>query len=420
VFDLARTGVVAGAVVALAAGLVVAPAASSSTASAAGGRSTATTASSTPAGRTTSAAPTTPADRAAAASRPSASAAPRPTARPSASATARPTATPSASATPRPTASATARPTAAPRTTATTTSSTIRTAPPATVYAGGLHVEQQGAAATAASQLAAQGRTADAAAARTIAAQPIAVWLGSWYDDAMLVTVIQRTVAAAEKKGTTPVFVTYDIPGRDCGGYSAGGATSDAAYLAWNGKVASALAGHRAVVLVEPDSLGHLDACPAMTATRTATLAAAVGAFSRAGVPAYLDGGNSNWVKPADMAARLRAAGVDQARGFFTNVANYYPVDQERAYAEQVSAATGGARYVIDVSRNGRGWKGTWCNAPGAGLGQTPRVATSGATRLDALLWVKTPGASDGTCNGGPAAGVWFPEYATALVANRR
>ena len=405
-FDLARTGVVAGAVVALAAGLVVAPAASSSTASAAGGRSTATTASSTPAGRTTSAAPTTPADRAAAASRPSASATPRPTTTPRPAATPRPTATP--------------RPAAPVRTTATTTSSTIRTASPATVYAGGLHVEQQGPAATAASQLAAQGRTADAAAARTIAAQPIAVWLGSWYDDAMLVTVIQRTVAAAEKKGTTPVFVTYDIPGRDCGGYSAGGATSDAAYLAWNGKVASALAGHRAVVLVEPDSLGHLDACPAMTATRTATLAAAVGAFSRAGVPAYLDGGNSNWVKPADMAARLRAAGVDQARGFFTNVANYYPVDQERAYAEQVSAATGGARYVIDVSRNGRGWKGTWCNAPGAGLGQTPRVATSGATRLDALLWVKTPGASDGTCNGGPAAGVWFPEYATALVANRR
>jgi endoglucanase len=309
---------------------------------------------------------------------------------------------------------------AAARTTATTASSTIRTAPSGTVYEGGLHVELAGPAAAAATTLAAQGRDDDAAAARTIAAQPIAIWLGSWYDDAMLVKVVDRTVAAAEKKGATPVFVTYDIPGRDCGGYSAGGAADDAAYLSWNDRVASALAGHRAVVLVEPDSLGHLDACPAMTATRTATLAQAVAAFSRAGVPAYLDGGNSNWVKPADMAARLRAAGIDQARGFFTNVAGYYPVDQERAYAEQVSAATGGARYVIDVSRNGRGWKGTWCNAPGAGLGQTPRVATSGATGLDALLWVKTPGASDGTCNGGPAAGTWFPAYATALVANRR
>ena len=344
--DLARAGVVAGAVVALAAGLVVAPPASSSPGSAAEA--------------------------------------------------------------------------AALRTTATTTSSTIRTASAATVFKGGLHVEQYGPAATAATQLAAQGRTVDAAAARTIAAQPIAIWLGSWYDDAMLVKVIQRNLAAAEAKGTTPVFVTYDIPGRDCGGHSAGGAASDAAYLAWNQKVATALAGHRAVVLVEPDSLGHLSSCPALTATRTATIASAVAAFSRAGVPAYLDGGNSNWVKPADMAVRLKAAGIDQARGFYTNVANYYPVDQERAYADAVSAATGGARYVIDVGRNGRGWKGTWCNAPGAGLGQTPRVATSGTSRLDALLWVKTPGASDGTCNGGPAAGVWFPSYATALVANRR
>jgi len=82
-----------------------------------------------------------------------------------------------------------------------------------------------------------------------------------------------------------------------------------------------------------------------------------------------------------------------------------------------VSALTGGAHYVIDTSRNGTGWHGTWCNAPGAGLGTTPRVATDG-TALDALLWVKTPGASDGTCNGGPEAGTWYPDYARALVQN--
>ena len=31
---------------------------------------------------------------------------------------------------------------------------------------------------------------------------------------------------------------------------------------------------------------------------------------------------------------------------------------------------------------------------------------------VDAFLWIKTPGESDGTCSGGPAAGKWWGEYA--------
>ncbi|WP_367651855.1 hypothetical protein [Curtobacterium sp. MCPF17_052] len=33
---------------------------------------------------------------------------------------------------------------------------------------------------------------------------------------------------------------------------------------------------------------------------------------------------------------------------------------------------------------------------------------------------MKTPGLSDGSCNGGPAAGQWWESYALALVANRK
>jgi endoglucanase len=40
------------------------------------------------------------------------------------------------------------------------------------------------------------------------------------------------------------------------------------------------------------------------------------------------------------------------------------------------------------------------------------------ATSLDALLWVKLPGESDGACNGGPAAGQWWQEIALELAAN--
>jgi endoglucanase len=301
---------------------------------------------------------------------------------------------------------------------ATVTRATIKTAPTTTVYAGGLYVQRSSEASRAADALAKQGRTRDAAAARTIAGQSVAIWLGSWYTDAQLVEVVRYNLAEAEKAGTTPVFVTYDIPNRDCGGFSGGGAASSAAYLTWNQRIADTLRGHRAVVIVEPDALAHLSSCPELAAGREATIKKAVSALSAAGVPSYIDAGNSNWV-PADvMAKRLVAAGVGVARGFATNVSNYYPVANEVAYAEKVSSKVGGARYVVDVSRNGRGWKGTWCNAPGAGLGVNPH-RTKGTGRLDAQLWIKTPGASDGPCNGGPAAGAWFPSYATALVANR-
>jgi endoglucanase len=62
-------------------------------------------------------------------------------------------------------------------------------------------------------------------------------------------------------------------------------------------------------------------------------------------------------------------------------------------------------------------------------VGLRPTVDT-GAPLIDALLWIKTPGQSDGSCNrslpattdpewGGivdPAAGAWFPQQALQLA----
>jgi endoglucanase len=304
-------------------------------------------------------------------------------------------------------------------TTATVSTSTIKTASPATVYAGGLYVEPWGHAARAAKELEAEGKSDSAEAASVIAEEPVAIWLSSFYDEEELVDLIERNITRAEKYGTTPVFVTYDIPNRDCGGESAGGAESDAEYLEWNQLVVDNIRGHRAVILVEPDSVGHISTCPEQAVDRTDTLRAAVAAMYDAGIPAYLDGGNSTWVDAQTMADRLKASGIDEARGFFTNVANYNTEDAERAYAEELADLVGGdVHYVIDVGRNGTGWRGTWCNGEGAGLGRSPRVAVTG-NRIDAFLWVKTPGASDGRCTGGPAAGKWFPTYAEDLVSNR-
>jgi endoglucanase len=72
--------------------------------------------------------------------------------------------------------------------------------------------------------------------------------------------------------------------------------------------------------------------------------------------------------------------------------------------------------FVIDTSRNGKGPKGTrWCNPPGRGLGAPPTTET-GNPLVDAFLWIKTPGESDGECNGAPKAGQWWPRYALGLA----
>lgn len=297
----------------------------------------------------------------------------------------------------------------------TVTASTIRTAKASTVFKGGLFVQSDSEAAVAAASLT---DPAQKKAAKYIARRSVAIWLGDWQDGAVLTEYIARNIAAAEKAGTTPVFVTYALPDRDCGGHSAGGFTA-AHYLKWNQRVANALKGHRAVVLVEPDSLAIVDQCPAGTeATRLPLLKKAVKALKKAAVPAYLDGGTSTSIPAAVMAKRLKKAGIVSARGFFTNVANYRHTGAEKSYAASLSKLVGNAHYVIDVSRNANGYNGDWCNAIGAGLGTNPKVIR-GKSKLDALLWVKTPGASDGECNGGPAAGAWFASYAAELVRLR-
>ncbi|MCJ1713689.1 glycoside hydrolase family 6 protein [Curtobacterium sp. VKM Ac-2922] len=291
---------------------------------------------------------------------------------------------------------------------------------PAQVFPGGLarqpSADNQAARFMTSARAEGQDDTADRLA--VIADQPIATWLTNSSTTVTRQT-IQRVVASAKAQDKTPVFVLYAVPDRDCGSYSKGG-TERSAYVPWVRSAVRAMAGSHAVVLVEPDAIAQIQNCKRLTDTRLPLLRKAVGALTGHGLTVYLDGGNENRVPTATMAKWLRQAGVDQTQGFFTNVSNFYRVDQERAYADHLADAIGGdPHFVIDVSRNGQGWKGTWCNPSGAGLGQDPHVA-AGSSRLDALLWVKTPGLSDGTCNGGPAAGQWWESYALALVANRK
>ena len=261
-------------------------------------------------------------------------------------------------------------------------------------------------------------RPADAAAIERIASQPHADWFGDWNPDVS--AAVDQRVSQIGDAGAVPLMVVYNIPLRDCGQYSAGGAKDTTGYREWIRKVAIGIKNRTVVVVLEPDALGLLTKClsPADQAARLGLLSDAVRVLAaNAGTKVYLDAGNAKWIPAAEMATRLQAAGVAGADGFALNVSNYVGTAESIAYGKQVSALVGGKHFVVDTGRNGNGAApgAEWCNPDGRAIGHAPTVST-GEPLVDALLWIKPPGESDGTCNGGPRAGEWWPEYALGLA----
>ena len=157
--------------------------------------------------------------------------------------------------------------------------------------------------------------------------------------------------------------------------------------------------------------------------------------------------------------ARATKAGLEVVDGFITDTANYTPVQEpymtattqvggqpvdsatfyqsnpeidEADFAADMYGALTGAGFparigmLVDTSRDGwggaqrppsasssadvntfvngskidrRAHRGLWCNVASAGLGEPPAASPSGydASHLDAFVWVKPPGESDGT-----------------------
>jgi endoglucanase len=260
---------------------------------------------------------------------------------------------------------------------------------------------------------------------RAVASAPTAYWISNLADSHWVQPSVAAYIGAATAAHAEPMLVLYAIPHRDCGNYSAGGFASGSDYQAWVRQVNAGIAGRRVAVIVEPDALAQLDClAPSDQATRLALLRYAVSLLSaNRNATVYLDGGHSRWLSAPLLAQRLKAAGVDMARGFSLNVSNFFTTAEEVVYGEAVSTLLGGNKYyVVDTSRNGRGpllgVPNEWCNPTGRALGTWPSAAT-GATHADAYLWVKPPGQSDGNCHpGDPTSGQWFESYAVQLAAN--
>ncbi|WP_157732578.1 glycoside hydrolase family 6 protein [Cellulomonas sp. PSBB021] len=254
---------------------------------------------------------------------------------------------------------------------------------------------------------------ADREALELLATTPQATWLDDPSDPDATREQVRELTRAAHDEGSTAVLAVYAIPGRDCGHYSAGGAPAER-YGQWVREVAAGICGAPIVVL-EPDALPQLGAGDHQ-GDRVAYLADAAQVLHDAGARVYLDAGHSSWLTPREVVRRVELVGTQHLTGIALNTSNYQWTADERGYGEAICAELD-LRFVVDTSRNGRGSDGEWCNARGRAVGDLPRLVDDG-TACDALLWVKPPGESDGTGNGGPAAGAWWQEIALELVRN--
>ncbi|WP_377268098.1 glycoside hydrolase family 6 protein [Peterkaempfera sp. SMS 1(5)a] len=326
------------------------------------------------------------------------------------------------------------------------------------------------------------GHLKDAAAMAELASWPVAQWFTGTADPADTTAAMAQLEQKAARQGQTAVAVAYNVPGRDCSQYSAGGAANSADYAAWIDALAKGIGNRRTVVVLEPDGLALSPAsCGGTAEQQSQRLAEISGAAQRleqqSGATVYLDAGHSAWQNTGTMAQLLIDGGIADTRGFFLNVSNYQTDSDSVRYGAQVakcvwylghtSGATAGdcanqywpaadadawyashvpadadlPHFVIDSSRNGLGpWTPaagtsypdaqTWCNPPGRGVGTRP-TADTGTPLLDAFLWVKVPGESDGTCTRGtagpadpeygsvdPVAGGWWPDQVHGLAAN--
>jgi len=249
---------------------------------------------------------------------------------------------------------------------------------------------------------------ADATALELIASQPTAKWFGDWNSN--IENSVNDYVTTAAAAGTLPVLATYNIPNLGC--YSSSGAGYDADYLTWLTNFTAGLHNRPAVIILEPDATS----ASCVTTNRLALLASAITILkSSPNTLVYLDAGHADWIDPSTMASRLTTANIAAADGFALNISNFYTNEENITYGTAISNLINNKHFIIDTGRNGNGSNGEWCNPTGRRLGTNPTTNTGNAL-VDAFLWVKPPGESDGTCNGGPAAGDWWLAYALSLT----
>ncbi|KAL5535992.1 CEL3_1 [Sanghuangporus sanghuang] len=301
-----------------------------------------------------------------------------------------------------------------------------------------------------------------------------------WMDVAAKVSDLGDILSQADAAGGTQVVqaVIYDLPDRDCaaeasaGEYTIadGGAEKYQAYIDSIVEQVEKFPNVRVVFVIEPDGLANLVTnlsvaeCANAESTYKELVSYAIAQLQQDNVWLYLDAGHSGWLgwpanlqPAADLFASVLqgAGGSATVRGLATDVSNYNLLrgeedpaqspnpnyDEElyvNALAPLLQQSSFPSQFIVDQSRSGvsgiRTAEGDWCNVLGAGLGPRPSTDT-GNDLIDAIVWVKPPGESDGTSDSSserfdshcaqsdaaqpaPEAGTWFQSYFETLVQN--
>ncbi len=258
---------------------------------------------------------------------------------------------------------------------------------------------------------------------RLIAQTSTATWLGEWNEN--VYSDVKSILQQAESTGSIPVFAIYRLFLRDETKGRAPTLAQVIGYKRWIQQLALALEHHRAILILEPNALSMIDdGMPReWQEFYFDALRFAVATLSR--LPqllVYLDAGHAAWRKPVDIAILLARTGIDFVQGFAVNVSHFIDTQMSHAYGSEISGLLGGKPFVIDTSRNGVGIRDpeNWCNPTGVGLGPLPRLHPR-LPRVDAFLWVKPPGESDGSClDQQPSDGIWWIDHALELGLHSR
>ncbi len=335
-----------------------------------------------------------------------------------------PTPSPASAAAPE---AAVALPPPAPNGEAATPARLVPPTPGGNPFAGAMSYVEPGYVAKVEGSVKADGE--NAAILRKAEAFPTAVWLSAMKDVDIVPKTLDRSLSqeARAAKPVVTVFALYDLPDRDCAVAASSGELKSAdggerRYRTdYVDKIATAFRARgklRIVVVLEPDSLANaatnlaIARCAAGGPVYERAVARAIQALATPNVSIYLDAAHAGRLGWADDRARFAkivadvlsaAGGSDKIRGFATNVSNYDALEND------------------DLAD---------------GFGERPRA--NPAPLVDAYLWVKPPGESDGgsdatrpgydaKCGGpdaadsapnAPPARAWFHDYFVTLVKN--
>ncbi|KAF3936891.1 Exoglucanase-6A [Dactylella cylindrospora] len=324
------------------------------------------------------------------------------------------------------------------------------------------------------------------AGAKALQKIPTFIWLSFIKDIKDLEPHLKdaRHVQKKTKQKQIVPIVIYNLPERDCSAAASAGEITVA-----NGglnkykkdfidpivKILKKYSDLEFAIVLEPDSLPNIvtnlgvEKCQIAAPLYKQGIAYAISQLQDKNFNLYIDIGHSNWLgwtgnlePTADLLAEVRQLAGQRTRrfrGYATNTSNYnaynstipdpiYGPGPDNAQWNEwrfVTALTPFLearglphKFIVDQGRSGqqniRLQGGHWCNIDDAGFGTRPTIKTNDCN-VDALVWIKPGGESDGTSDSSaarfdencvspdafipsPEAGEWNNDYVEMLIKN--